>query len=202
MCLGFFYCLSSYSLLCLPYEINTPIENIMERKNTLATMERLLVFGPTFWGFLGMVSGIAIPNFDNGVFVFGLFCCFGGLGYYSGPLSSAAKVISSRDASTLYAPVICVNLLNAFMWMLYGIALSDPLVWVPNMIGACLAIFQLILVGLYFKRSTDGNCGEKLAHVQSRSYDKFEDKDKVSTNIILIYYFCNTNSNFYFIYAD
>jgi hypothetical protein len=45
------------------------------------------------------------------------------------------------------------NIINALMWVLYGaIALSDPLVYIPNAIGFVLALSQIVLIILIPRR--------------------------------------------------
>ena len=68
-----------------------------------------------------------------------------------------------------------MNLINALMWMFYGaLGIGDPLVWVPNMIGACLAIFQLILVVLFRRKSHSGS-DVSINEVHKGPYSKFVD---------------------------
>jgi Sugar efflux transporter for intercellular exchange len=55
-------------------------------------------------------------------------------------------VIRTRDSSSLYIPAVVANVLNAFMWVVYGfVSLKDPMVYIPNGVGFVLAILQLVL---------------------------------------------------------
>jgi hypothetical protein len=66
------------------------------------------------------------------------------------PLSTIYVIIKNRDARTLYAPMICVNFMNAMLWVFYGAAgVNDPIIWGPNMIGMILSVFQLLLVFMF-----------------------------------------------------
>jgi hypothetical protein len=44
----------------------------------------------------------------------------------------------------MYVPMILMNLVNALMWVTYGIAgKPDPMIWGPNLAGALLAVAQV-----------------------------------------------------------
>jgi uncharacterized protein with PQ loop repeat len=72
------------------------------------------------------------------------------IAYYAAPLSTMARVIRKKDASSLYLPLVLVNLLNAVLWFVYGLAgINDIYVWLPNVIGIVLALLQVGLVIRY-----------------------------------------------------
>jgi solute carrier family 50 protein (sugar transporter) len=87
--------------------------------------------------------------------------------YYASPLTTMYTVVKSRNRYTLthlesthtshacqtlpaprsesmYVPMILMNLVNALMWVTYGIAgKPDPMIWGPNLAGALLAVAQV-----------------------------------------------------------
>ena len=68
----------------------------------------------------------------------------------SSPLSSMRQIITSRDASSVYAPMTAAQCLNCGLWTFYGVfAIGDVFVWGPNLVGLLLGITQIGLK-LYF----------------------------------------------------
>lgn len=146
LCFGLFFSLSSLKLL--------ELRNTLEDRKTSLIMESVIIGGTIFWGIIAMIVGISasstIQQRDNSAFAVGLISSFFAICYYSAPLSTAIAVIKTRNATSLYAPMIGMNLLNALLWVLYGLAgVHDPIVYAPNLIGAVLALFQLSLIVAY-----------------------------------------------------
>eukprot|EP01025_Chloroclados_australasicus_P044892 TRINITY_DN4892_c0_g1_i1.p2 TRINITY_DN4892_c0_g1~~TRINITY_DN4892_c0_g1_i1.p2 ORF type:complete len:269 (-),score=19.12 TRINITY_DN4892_c0_g1_i1:3633-4439(-) len=80
--------------------------------------------------------------------------------YYAAPLSVFYKVITTRNSSSLYFPLVVTNTANGAMWFTYGlIALTDPMVWAPNVIGVLLGVFSILLIIIYpRKEQSDSLC--------------------------------------------
>ncbi|RYH29236.1 hypothetical protein EON65_09175 [archaeon] len=121
-------------------------------------LEGLLIFAFFFWGLMGMLSATLFVNYPNpdvhAQALIGTISCVFSICYYGAPLSTMAKVIATRDASSLYLPMILVNLVNALLWTSYGaFALQDPIVWLPNGLGIILAVLQITLVLMLSKDS-------------------------------------------------
>jgi uncharacterized protein with PQ loop repeat len=125
-----------------------------------------LVFGLGFYSVLGMAAGMAFSDTNDerahAATTFGMTgMCFS-IMYYAAPLSTALRVIATKDASSFYAPMIALNFTNALMWMFYGfVGIGQPSVWAPNMVGCALAIFQLFLIFIY--RNSSGSPDEHKA---------------------------------------
>lgn len=93
--------------------------------------------------------------------------------YYTAPLSTAIHVIRVRDSSSLYAPMILLNLLNACLWFFYGL-LGDNnniIIWCPNLVGILLSVAQLVLLILYSNRLKKTDI-EKTSHFELLSNDQ------------------------------
>lgn len=138
--LAMFYTLSAISVLS---QVDTSRNRIM-----LGTIKSAVILGLLFWSVVGMIAGL-VTRADAAIFV-GSISAFFAIVYYAAPLSTAVQVVTNQDASSLYTPMIMVNLLNALMWIFYGsLGINQAQVWVPNAIGAVLAIAQLSLIGIY-----------------------------------------------------
>ncbi len=54
-----------------------------------------------------------------------------------------AEVVRTRNSASILLPLTLMNLLNALLWTIYGLALLDPYVYLPNGIGAVLSLAQV-----------------------------------------------------------
>ncbi len=74
----------------------------------------------------------------------GLVSCVCGLAYYCAPMVLMRQIVSQRDATPIYLPMVAANAVNALMWFVYGLfGVGDLLIWVPNLIGMLLSGVQL-----------------------------------------------------------
>lgn len=142
--MGFFYSLASLQILASS-------KGDDKQKRTQSTVETLLVGGISGWCVVVLVVSIALKRQSQvGQNIVGILSCIFAISFYAAPLSTMAQVVKTRDPSSLYAPAIIANMVNALMWFLYGlIGIKDPLVWVPNGIGLLLTLSQLLLIATF-----------------------------------------------------
>lgn len=57
--------------------------------------------------------------------------------YYGAPLSTIVTVVKTKSSRTLNLPLSIMQTINGCLWLGYGLAVSDPFIYVPNAIGAC-----------------------------------------------------------------
>ena len=69
--------------------------------------------------------------------------------YYAAPLSTMASVVETRDGSSIHGPLVAINGANGALWLIYGLTIGDPFVWVPNGVGSALAAAQLGLKAVF-----------------------------------------------------
>jgi len=68
----------------------------------------------------------------------------------SSPLTSMRKVIQTKDASSIYAPMTAAQCANCLLWTVYGyFGVGNIFVWGPNFTGLLLSFAQLGLKVLY-----------------------------------------------------
>jgi solute carrier family 50 protein (sugar transporter) len=81
--------------------------------------------------------------------------------FYGAPLSTIYTVVTVGDSSTIHVPTMTTNTLNGSFWTAYGIAVSDPFIYVPNGMGTILGAIQVLLLVLIprgtTKKKDDGN---------------------------------------------
>ncbi|KAG7673326.1 hypothetical protein Ndes2526B_g03233 [Nannochloris sp. 'desiccata'] len=74
--------------------------------------------------------------------------------YYTAPLSTIITVLRTKSAATLHFPLAIMQIFNGGLWFGYGLAVSDPFVWVPNAVGACTGMLLTTLI-LIFKEKKE-----------------------------------------------
>lgn len=57
--------------------------------------------------------------------------------YYGAPLSTIVTVVKTKCSKTLNLPLCIMQTINGCLWLGYGLAVTDPFIYVPNAIGAC-----------------------------------------------------------------
>lgn len=63
--------------------------------------------------------------------------------FYGAPLSTLRMVLRDKSAASIYAPLSFLSLLNGSLWVIYGLAIRDFFIVVPNCCGLILAVIQL-----------------------------------------------------------
>lgn len=63
--------------------------------------------------------------------------------FYGAPLSTLKLVLRDKSAASIYAPLSFLSLLNGSLWVVYGVAIRDFFIVVPNFCGLVLALVQL-----------------------------------------------------------
>lgn len=69
--------------------------------------------------------------------------------YYVAPLSTLVQVLRERDSSSIYWPLSLMNLVNAVLWTVYGLARKDWFfIAMPNAMGVAFNTVSLLLCAL------------------------------------------------------
>lgn len=75
--------------------------------------------------------------------------------FYGAPLSTIAKVLSTKNSSSIHRRTMIMSLFNSFFWLGYGVALMDAVIFIPNACGFALGIIQFLLC-MIFSRDNIG----------------------------------------------
>jgi len=75
------------------------------------------------------------------------------------PLSTLRTIINERSTASLPFLTSLTTFSNALSWSLYGLIIAhDPMVYIPNILGLLLAIFQLTLFVIFgFDKDANSN---------------------------------------------
>jgi solute carrier family 50 (sugar transporter) len=65
--------------------------------------------------------------------------------FYAAPLSVIYTVVSQRNSVSIHVCTMVTNTLNGTFWAVYGLAVTDPFIYVTNGFGAILGIVQIAL---------------------------------------------------------
>ncbi|KAH9492723.1 hypothetical protein Btru_026163 [Bulinus truncatus] len=79
----------------------------------------------------------------------GLYCAGVGILCYASPLATLSKVIKQKSTSSISFPLCFVNFLCAVEWSLYGAAIEDYVLLIPNFLGIFLGLAQFYLFWIY-----------------------------------------------------
>lgn len=69
--------------------------------------------------------------------------------FYAAPLQTIRQVVQSGNSNSIHTPTMIMACVCASFWFLYGIALGDPIVMLPNAIGLTLGLVQVALRVIY-----------------------------------------------------
>jgi solute carrier family 50 (sugar transporter) len=75
--------------------------------------------------------------------------------FYGAPLSTMVTVLKTKSSSSIHAPTMAMNTLNAVFWTAYGIAVVDPFLFVPNGMGAFFGACQIVLMVLFPRKPVE-----------------------------------------------
>ena len=152
LCLAIYYSLTAITILATSKK--------EEARKTMDTMIKVLIFGFFFFSVLGFIAGTVYSHSDDerekAATVLGMTGVGYSILYYFAPLSTAWTVITTRNSASLYLPMLLLNLTNALLWTFYGLlAVNQPAVWVPNIVGGVITLFLLFLVLIFPSKQKD-----------------------------------------------
>jgi len=100
--------------------------------------------------------------------------------FYGAPLSTIWTVLSTRDSASIHVPTMLTNTFNGCFWGIYGVAILDFFLAVPNLLGAGLGVVQIVLCVLFPRENAQGNSDET-GPVESAAAVDVETPSKVSS---------------------
>lgn len=108
-----------------------------------------LIHGYTFVLLLSSFLFIYNDKYDENVEIMGYVAMCFNSSIFVPPLFLMKTVISTKNASPIFAPFAMVGVVNSIFWVVYAILINSVPILVPNLIGAALTMVQLMLVLLY-----------------------------------------------------
>eukprot|EP00529_Nitzschia_sp_RCC80_P022093 CAMPEP_0113447486 /NCGR_PEP_ID=MMETSP0014_2-20120614/4260_1 /TAXON_ID=2857 /ORGANISM="Nitzschia sp." /LENGTH=496 /DNA_ID=CAMNT_0000338637 /DNA_START=748 /DNA_END=2238 /DNA_ORIENTATION=+ /assembly_acc=CAM_ASM_000159 len=106
----------------------------------------------TVFSILGFGDAI---NGETRELIVGIITNFCLVFFYGAPLSCIAIVLKTRNTATLHVPTMFTNTASSVFWGIYGLAVLDFFVAVPNLLGALLGVIQIFLYMTYPRLETN-----------------------------------------------
>ena len=85
-------------------------------------------------------------------YVVNLNLCF----FYFAPLTTMVEVCRTRSSASIHRPTTLMTCLNSFFWLAYGLAVTDPFIYVPNGVGLGFGLMQAVLLCLFSSKGGSG----------------------------------------------
>ena len=102
---------------------------------------------------LGFVTSLTR---DQRQFVVGMAANVNLLYFYAAPLSTIVTILKTRSTSSLHTKTMWTNTANGCFWAIYGFAVQDYFIYVPNGLGALVGFVQVGLC-VVFRKSKDSS---------------------------------------------
>jgi len=118
-----------------------------ENNESEAPHERAVMIISIIWVFC-----IALISFGSGFsqstkeWIVGILVNLNLVFFYGAPLSTIWKVLRTRNSASIHTLTMITNTANGTFWGLYGLAILDFFMAVPNLLGTALGVIQLFLV--------------------------------------------------------
>lgn len=96
--------------------------------------------------------------------------------YYAAPLSSIRQVLQQRSAASICLANNVTNLLNAVFWIVYGVAIGDIFVWLPNVPGLAIAPVLIALSRWYPNSEDDADRSLRMPLLQQSRASKQQEQ--------------------------
>lgn len=135
-------------ILCMFYTV-TAMALLSKEQNkandkAYAQMEWIFMVVISIYTMLALLCGIIIQDADTNTLIIGSTAMGINILYYASPCSNLIYVIRTRDASSLFMPMLVANLGCSTCWFFYSLlALGDMNIYIPNSIGITLTLIAM-----------------------------------------------------------
>ena len=75
--------------------------------------------------------------------------------FYAAPLSVMYTVVTQRNSASIHVCTMITNTLNGTFWAVYGLAVTDPFIYVTNGLGAALGVIQIVMCLLFPRKNIE-----------------------------------------------
>jgi solute carrier family 50 protein (sugar transporter) len=118
-----------------------------QRSPAPASHELMVLAISTFWllEFTIIVYTQDVLDEATRVLILGLSVNINLIFFYGAPLSKIATVLETKCSKLIHVPTMICSLLNGSLWFVYGMAVGDYFIAIPNGLGAALGVVQLVL---------------------------------------------------------
>lgn len=144
--------------------------------------DRILAITLFFFLVLPLIGAIGVltemPN-DDAQLMWGFTANGILLMYYGAPLSTIVTVVKTKNSSTLNLPLCVMQCINGCLWLGYGVAVTDPFIYVPNAIGACTGGLLCFLLFIYREKKKKKEKSDAIVDESDGSGGESASDDKI-----------------------
>lgn len=153
-----------------------------EHQQSLTKQERALYSILVVW--ITILSYVAFAPLDQEqkVLTIGIIVNLNLIVFFGAPLSSIATVLRLRDSSSIHRGTMVMSVLNCTFWLIYGLAVWDVFIYVPNGVGLILSLAQALLY-LGCPRKDGLNFSVKVLDDDIEGIGAAADKDEEGTEL-------------------
>ncbi|KAF7839614.1 bidirectional sugar transporter SWEET12-like [Senna tora] len=121
------------------------------KKARMYTLRLILLLN--FGGFciIVLVTHLIAKGESSRIKLLGWICVVFSTSVFAAPLSIIRVVIRTKSVEFMPFPLSLLLTVSAVMWLLYGIALRDIYVTLPNIVGLSFGMVQMVLYAMYRK---------------------------------------------------
>lgn len=125
------------------------IEKIQQNLQSLTSQEVITISVVSFWILVLTTISFVPMSHDNKLLTIGIIVNINLVVFFGAPLSSIYTVITTKNSSSIHRLLMITNTFNAVFWTIYGLAIMNPIIILPNVIGVVFGVIQMFLSCLY-----------------------------------------------------
>ena len=118
---------------------------IMLQSPSCSSQEKLLLISLTVWLFLLSFLAMSSLPTERMELIVGFLVNVNLVFFYGAPLSTIQTVIVTRNSMSIHRKTLFMVIFNTFFWLIYGLAIMDLFIFIPNLGGFILGIIQVVL---------------------------------------------------------
>lgn len=145
-----------------------------------APHETLVLANVVVWLAIAAIISFASPLSDQTrELIVGICVNLNLVVFYGSPLSTIFTVLKTHNSSTIHIRTMVTNTFNGTFWAVYGIAIQDWFIIVPNSLGALLGVVQIVLCLLFSRKPESTASTSPLAVEMGSSAATLESREGV-----------------------
>ena len=127
------------------FDTQDKLEPDMEKSSFISSQEKLLLLSLTIW--LSLLSFMTMSSLQTAKMeiIVGLVVNVNLVFFYGAPLSTIQTVIATKNSISIHRTTLFMVNFNTFFWLIYGMAIMDFFIFIPNLCGFILGIIQVAL---------------------------------------------------------
>ncbi|XP_028764593.1 bidirectional sugar transporter N3-like [Neltuma alba] len=150
------------------------------KKARMSTLRLILLMNFAGFCVIVLLTHLLAKGPAARVKLLGWICVVFATSVFAAPLSIIRVVIRTKSVEFLPFPLSLLLTISAVMWLMYGLALKDIYVTLPNVVGLSFGIVQMVLYAMYRKNKPvkDEKLPEQKGEVMSENKQEATNENK------------------------